>query len=142
MSESILLDNNAILSKIIFEKKKNKSKSINNSNYTSKLIDIDEIEKNIIHDIEVDNTKLDDTKLDNYISIDIKCNSCKSKNIIEMDGFNICNDCGLYNDCIIDCGQEWRFYGNDDSKGNDPARCDIPTSELLPNTSIGSIVGF
>ena len=59
MSESILLDNNAILSKIIFEKKKNKSKSINNSNYTSKFVDIDEIEKNIIHDIEVDNTKLD-----------------------------------------------------------------------------------
>ena len=141
MSESILLDNYAILSKIISEKKKNKINSKKNidvnlyENITPIILNFDEIEKNIKEDI-------DNCKLDDYISIDIKCNNCKSKNLIDMDGFNICNDCGLYNDCIIDCGQEWRFYGNDDSKGNDPSRCDIPTSELLPNTSIGSIVGF
>ena len=131
MSETILLDNNAILSQIIFEKKKNKNK------FKTKTLDLNiynENEKNL--KINEDNSVEDD------ILIDIKCINCNSKNIIIMDGFNICNDCGLYNDCIIDCGQEWRFYGNDDSKGSDPARCDIPTNELLPNTSIGSLIGF
>jgi len=134
MSETILLDNNAILSKIIFEKKKNKNK------FKTKNLDLDiynETEKSIKND---ENDK--DNNVEDDILIDIKCINCNSKNIIIMDGFNICNDCGLYNDCIIDCGQEWRFYGNDDSKGSDPARCDIPTNELLPNTSIGSLIGF
>jgi transcription initiation factor TFIIIB Brf1 subunit/transcription initiation factor TFIIB len=70
------------------------------------------------------------------------CKGCGSKNVFEVDGYNTCHDCGLYNDCVIDSGQEWRYYGADDSKGNDPARCDMPTNELLPRTSVGSFIGF
>jgi transcription initiation factor TFIIIB Brf1 subunit/transcription initiation factor TFIIB len=76
------------------------------------------------------------------IDIDIKCNDCMSRNLVELNGYYVCQKCGLYNDCIIDAGQEWRFYGSEDSKGNDQSRCDIPTNDLLPKTSIGSLVGF
>ena len=68
----------------------------------------------------------------NDIMLDINCNACNSKNIAEINGFYVCQDCGLCNDCIIDSGQEWRFYGADENKGSDPSRCDIPTNELLP----------
>ena len=78
----------------------------------------------------------------NDIMLDINCNACNSKNIVEINGFYVCSDCGLCNDCIIDSGQEWRFYGADENKGSDPSRCDIPTNELLPKTSIGALVGF
>ena len=108
-------DLNNILFNIFFEKKKKKT--------TNKVISKD-------YDNLID------------ISIDIKCNDCKSRNMIELNGYYVCQKCGLYNDCIIDSGQEWRFYGADDSKGNDQSRCDIPTNELLPKTSIGSLVGF
>ena len=81
-----------------------------------------------------------DIKFEEDILIDIKCNNCNSNNIIIMNGFNICNNCGLYNDCIIDCGQEWRFYGNDDSSNSDPARCGMPNNPLLQESSYGSKV--
>ena len=73
---------------------------------------------------------------------DYICNDCKSSNMKEIEGYYTCLNCGLRNDCIIDAGQEWRYYGNDDNKGGDPARCDIPTNELLPKISMGSIIGY
>jgi transcription initiation factor TFIIB len=45
------------------------------------------------------------------------------------------------NSRIIDNGAEWRFYGVDDSRGEDPTRCGMPTDELLPGSSLGSMVG-
>lgn len=71
-----------------------------------------------------------------------RCKECKSIKIIEHAGHYVCQDCGIENELIIDQGQEWRFYGSDDSKGSDPSRCGMPTNELLPNSSIGSSVGF
>ena len=152
MYKTILLDkenndNNAILLKIINDKKHKQSKEKETQKHKQNILKFkDKSDKDEKKYSKKDKTysisDIKDIKFEEDILIDIKCNNCKSNNIIIMNGFNICNDCGLYNDCIIDCGQEWRFYGNDDSKGNDPARCDVPTSELLPNTSIGSIVGF
>lgn len=74
--------------------------------------------------------------------LDIICYGCKSKNIKEHDGYYVCNECGLFNEAIIDTGQEWRYYGADESKGSDPSRCDIPTNEMLPKASYGGLVGF
>ena len=71
-----------------------------------------------------------------------RCTSCASIKIVELEGHYVCQDCGIENDLIIDSGQEWRYYGSDDTKGNDPSRCGMPTNELLPNSSIGSSVGF
>ena len=156
-NNDVLLDYNTMLSTIFLEKKKNKVNE--NTNSIKKTIineELEYIEKHINNDCKFNND--DENKTNEYetnikdvnnkdvnnknLYCEINCINCKSKNLIEMDGYNICSDCGLYNDCIIDSGQEWRFYGNDDSKGSDPARCDVPTSELLPNTSIGSLVGY
>ena len=70
------------------------------------------------------------------------CVKCFSNNLRIKDGLNICNDCGLINDNVIDCNPEWRYYGGDDSKTRDPTRCGMPTNELLPESSCGSTVSF
>jgi transcription initiation factor TFIIIB Brf1 subunit/transcription initiation factor TFIIB len=74
--------------------------------------------------------------------LNIKCKECKSIKIKEINGYFTCLDCGLLNESIIDSGQDWRYYGHDDHKAADPARCDMITNELLPKTSMGSIVGW
>ena len=150
-SENELLDNNTILSSLLFEKRRKNKQIKKEKNETIEKIET-LFENDTILDTTVDTnlkqSKFNLDEIENHISKDIiknceiKCNNCNSKKLFEIDGYNVCNDCGLYNDCVIDAGQEWRFYGNDDSKGNDPARCDMPTSELLPNTSMGALIGF
>ena len=89
-------------------------------------------------------TQLINNKYDSLIDIDIdiKCRDCNSRHIIELNGYYVCQSCSLINDCIIDSGQEWRFFGSDDNKTTDPARCDMTSNDLLPKTSIGALVGF
>jgi transcription initiation factor TFIIB len=70
------------------------------------------------------------------------CSECNSIKIVELEGKYVCMDCGISNGIVIDFKQEWRFYGSDDNKNNDPSRCGMPTNELLPNSSIGSVIGF
>lgn len=35
---------------------------------------------------------------------------------------------------------EWRYYGSEDSKSRDPTRCGMPTNDLLPHSSLGSVI--
>ena len=130
-------DYNKLLLNIILEKKKQKQKE----KEFEKQKELEKKNLNNTNNIKNECISRDyDSLID--ISIDIKCSECNSRNLAELNGYYVCQSCGLYNDCIIDSGQEWRFYGADDSKGNDQSRCDIPTNELLPKTSIGSLVGF
>lgn len=69
------------------------------------------------------------------------CSNCKDYKVIEKSGFLRCTICGLNCGIILSDGQEWRFYGQYDNKSNNPARCDLPTNELLPNISMGSVIG-
>jgi transcription initiation factor TFIIIB Brf1 subunit/transcription initiation factor TFIIB len=68
------------------------------------------------------------------------CNYCQSDNIYQQDGYHVCRNCGIHNSIVIDNTQEWRYYGSEDNKMSDPARCGMPTSDLFPNSSIGSII--
>lgn len=70
----------------------------------------------------------------------IECSKCASTNVIPADGYYTCRDCGVQNGVIIDTSQEWRFYGAEDNKGNDPARCGMPTSDLLPDVGNGCYI--
>ena len=72
------------------------------------------------------------------------CKYCKSDNLVNDDnnGIVICKDCGRILDKIIDSGAEWRYYGVDDSKSSDPTRCGLPSNALLPESSLGTIVGL
>lgn len=69
------------------------------------------------------------------------CSACGSRNMIVEDGQNVCSDCCSVMGRIIDNGAEWRYYGADDSRDDDPTRCGLPTNELLPKSSLGSMIG-
>lgn len=70
------------------------------------------------------------------------CKTCQSNEISLEDGNYICKQCGDLVERFIDSGAEWRYYGCDDSKGNDPTRCGLPTSDLLPESSMGALIGY
>lgn len=58
--------------------------------------------------------------------------------LIEIDeGQRTCTCCGSILGSYIDEGAEWRNYGNTDE---DPSRTGTITSELLPNSSYGSMM--
>ena len=69
------------------------------------------------------------------------CEFCKKHSVVLMDGQYTCRECHAVNDRYIDTGAEWRYYGYDDNKSGDPSRCGLPTSELLPESSLGTIIG-
>ena len=66
---------------------------------------------------------------------------CKSSNILLYENIYICEDCNTIQEKFIDSQAEWRYYGNDDTKKNDPTRCGMPVNPLLPELSLGSVIG-
>ena len=70
---------------------------------------------------------------------DIVC-ACGSKLILVEDSMQICGTCSSIIGKVIDNTAEWRYYGSD-SKNDDPSRCGLPTNELLPKSSLGSMIG-
>lgn len=71
------------------------------------------------------------------------CTACKDGGKVHLeDGNYICILCGYIVERFIDTAAEWRYYGFDDSKGNDPTRCGLPMNELLPDSSLGSLIGY
>jgi transcription initiation factor TFIIB len=82
----------------------------------------------------VDNPKTDD--------IQERCFYCQSEDISLDDGNYICKGCGTLMERFIDSSAEWRFYGHEDNKTSDPTRCGLPTNVLLPESSLGTIIGM
>ena len=70
------------------------------------------------------------------------CSNCDGDDVTLDEGNYICKQCGDILSRYIDLGAEWRYYGSEDSKGNDPTRCGLPTSDLLPDSSLGSVIGW
>ena len=56
------------------------------------------------------------------------------------EGENVCCKCGVITNKIIDEGAEWRNY--EDGKGEDNCRTGFVTSDLLPESSYGSIISY
>lgn len=75
------------------------------------------------------------------IDTEDKCFYCNSKDISLDDGNYMCKSCGTLMERFIDSTAEWRFYGNDDNKTSDPTRCGLPANVLLPESSLGTIIG-
>jgi transcription initiation factor TFIIB len=61
--------------------------------------------------------------------------------LIIDEGANVCLQCTTVQSRVIDNGAEWRYYGAEDSRDGDPARCGIATNSLLPKSSLGSVIG-
>lgn len=72
---------------------------------------------------------------------EVRCTECGSERIVTEDAEHICMDCHTVMGRVIDCTAEWRFYGADDHRGDDPTRCGMPTNPLLPKSSLGSVIG-
>lgn len=64
---------------------------------------------------------------------------CHHSLIID-EGQHVCTNCGTLFDQYIDEGAEWRNY--EDSKGEDQCRTGFVTSDLLPESSYGSIISY
>ena len=62
---------------------------------------------------------------------------CDHEDITTDDGERICTCCGAVLGAYIDEGAEWRVYANTE---DDPSRTGTVTSELLPNSSYGSMM--
>jgi len=75
---------------------------------------------------------------DNSIKLDSQC-ACDD--IVNNKGIYICRDCGEEKDTILE-DAEWRYYGAEDSKSSDPTRCGMPINALLPESSVGTVIGY
>lgn len=63
--------------------------------------------------------------------------NCKHYLVVE-EGQNVCNYCGVIFEQVVDEGAEWKNY--EDGKGEDNCRTGFTTSDLLPESSYGSII--
>jgi transcription initiation factor TFIIIB Brf1 subunit/transcription initiation factor TFIIB len=70
----------------------------------------------------------------------IKC-KCGSMDYLIDDNMHICKKCSAIISKVIENTAEWRYYGNEDNRDGDPSRCGMPTNNLLPKSSIGSMIG-
>ena len=71
----------------------------------------------------------------------VSCSNCGvGEDIILDDGNYVCRKCNTLVERFMDMQAEWRYYGCEDSKMNDPTRCGMPVNDLLPNSSLGSII--
>lgn len=62
---------------------------------------------------------------------------CEHGSLEIDDGQRVCTCCGTILETCIDEGAEWRIYANTE---DDPSRTGTITSELLPNSSYGSMM--
>jgi transcription initiation factor TFIIB len=77
----------------------------------------------------------------NNIEINNEVCSCGSSEIIVEETMQICKQCYSVIGRVIDSSAEWRYYGADDNRDGDPSRCGLPTNTLLPQSSLGSMIG-
>lgn len=68
------------------------------------------------------------------------CEYCNTKSVVLEEGNFFCKSCCNIINRFIDSNAEWRYYGADDNKGSDPSRCGMPVNDLLPESSLGSLI--
>jgi len=68
------------------------------------------------------------------------CTHCKEMALVYKDGSHICTKCGVVQKKEYSEEAEYRFYGENDNKGSNPERVGMPTSDLFPESSLGSIM--
>jgi len=65
------------------------------------------------------------------------CEKCNSREIIVIEGEHLCKSCNVIQSRVIEDTAEWRFYGADDNRSDDPTRCGMPVNPLLKESSYG-----
>lgn len=90
---------------------------------------------------EHSDTNIEQSTISSLDLSDIPVCSCGSNDIITEDNMQICKNCSAIIGKVIENTAEWRYYGNDDNRESDPSRCGLPTNNLLPKSSMGSMIG-
>lgn len=70
------------------------------------------------------------------------CHECKSSDIELEKGNYVCQKCCVIVSRQLDVSAEWRSFPSEDHKGADMTRCGMATNALLPDSSLGSMIGF
>lgn len=70
----------------------------------------------------------------------LRCRECDSIDIELEKGNYVCQKCNVLISRQLDVSAEWRTF--DDQKGADMTRCGMATNPLLPDSSLGSMIGF
>ena len=97
------------------------------------------LDEEVTYDDEI-SVQSDEQKLIRKNNKCIHCNSFKIIMDVEL-GYNVCYECGRIIDEILDCGQEWRTPGNNDSrKFSDPSRVGLPINEHFQKASLSTII--
>lgn len=79
---------------------------------------------------------------DDSINAVLSCESCGAKPLVPVDGFMVCNACGLCQSRDIDSSQEWRNHDNNDKGGVDQSRVCLPNNCLMPDSGLGTVIGY
>jgi len=111
------------------------------------MIEAYNIDESLWSSIPLNKEKISDTKKEtktecNSDNIYELCKTCHTYGVITEESLIVCTNCGTIERNIIDSSAEWRYYGSEDNKFSDPTRCGLPTNELLPESSLGSIVSY
>lgn len=70
------------------------------------------------------------------------CSYCKTNTLVYDAGCYYCGKCGIYQQKRLAEDAEYRFYGEADNKNSNPERVGMPTNILLPESSLGSLIGY
>ena len=85
-------------------------------------------------------TELTDDHEEKALDAQDNCRKCGTDSLVYEDGAYFCHLCGELQDVRINQEQEWRYYGDSDSKSTDPTRVGMPVNALLPESSLGTII--
>ena len=58
-----------------------------------------------------------------------------------VEGDFACSKCATLDSRYIDGNAEWRYYGYEDNKMNNPTRVGTPSNIFIPKSSLGTIIG-
>lgn len=91
------------------------------------------------------NTIVDTGNNNNTNTNNNNCDFCPKGGAVILhpkDGLYVCMQCNVVADRVIDGGAEWRCFANDSSFRADPTRCGMPINNLLPESSMGTMIGM
>jgi transcription initiation factor TFIIB len=98
---------------------------------------------NMFDKINIIEDKSDEIKTETNIEIETHtCSNCKTCTLKYEDGYYYCVTCGIFQKQQLSHDSEYRFYGDSDNKASNPERVGMPTNNLLPESSLGSLISY
>lgn len=62
----------------------------------------------------------------------LQCYHCRGEDLAREEATLVCRNCSTVVTRFVDSTPEWRFYGAEDSRDSNPARCGPPVNDLIP----------